>query len=97
MGKRSYLVVDARSSDSEAMGRYRQLAQIAVEKFGGRYLIRGGVVEVLEGKWQPERLVVVEFDSSEKARAFYDSPEYHEAREARRGVSDFQMLLVEGY
>jgi uncharacterized protein (DUF1330 family) len=97
VSKRGYLVVEARSSDPGAMGRYRDLAQIAVEKFGGCYLIRGGAVEVLEGKWQPERLVVVEFDSPEKARAFYDSPEYRDAREARQGVADFQMLLAEGY
>jgi uncharacterized protein (DUF1330 family) len=93
----AYLVVDARSTDPAAMAEYRRLAQIAVARFGGRYLIRGGACEVLEGGWRPERLVVVEFESMEKARAFYDSPEYGAAKEARAGASDFQMLLVEGY
>jgi uncharacterized protein (DUF1330 family) len=97
VSKPGYLVVDAKSSDPQAMARYRELAQVAVEKFGGRYLVRGAPYEVLEGSWRPQRVVVVEFPSMEKARAFYDSPEYRAAREARAGVSDFDMLLVEAY
>ena len=98
MSKPGYLVVDARSSDPQAMARYRELAQAAVEKFGGRYLVRGAPYEVLEGEgWRPQRLVVVEFPSLDQARAFYASPEYRAAREARAGVSDFDMLLVEAY
>jgi uncharacterized protein (DUF1330 family) len=91
------MVVDARSSDPERMVEYRRLAQAAVEKFGGRYLVRGAAYTTLEGSWQPERLVVLEFPSMEVARKFYDSTEYGVARSARRGVSDFDMLLVEGY
>ena len=97
MSKPAYMVVDARSSDPERMADYRRLAQIAVEKFGGRYLVRGGVYETLEGSWQPQRLVVLEFPGMDAARTFYDSPEYVAARNARAGVSDFDMLLVEGY
>ncbi|MCX7148789.1 MAG: DUF1330 domain-containing protein [Rhodocyclales bacterium] len=97
MTKPAYLVVDARSSDPERMVEYRRLAQAAVEKFGGRYLVRGAAYTTLEGSWQPERLVVLEFPSMEIARIFYDSPEYGEARSARQGVSDFDLLLVEGY
>lgn len=94
---RAYLVVDARAKIPGQMDEYRQLAQQAVEKFGGRYLIRGARCEILEGEWCPERLVVVEFPDAQHARDFYDSPEYRAAREARAGVSDFQMLLVNGY
>ncbi|MCK9382095.1 MAG: DUF1330 domain-containing protein [Sulfuritalea sp.] len=97
MSKPAYLVVDARSSDPERMAEYRGLAQIAVDKFGGRYLVRGSPYTTLEGSWQPQRLVVVEFPSMDAARMFYDSPEYVAARTARAGVSDFDMLLVEGY
>ena len=93
----AFLVVDAKSSDPEQMLQYRQLAQAAIEQFGGRYLVRGGAYEVLEGGWHPERLVVVQFDSAEKARLFYDSPEYRAARHARENCSRFDMLLVEGY
>lgn len=98
MSKPGYLVVDAKSSDPQAMARYRELAALAVGKYGGRYLVRGGAYEVLEGQtWRPQRLVIVEFPSLAKAREFYDSPEYRAARAARAGVSDFDMLLVEAY
>ncbi len=97
MTKPAYLVVDAKSSAPERMGEYRRLAQVAVEKFGGRYLVRGSACEQLEGEWQPERLVIVEFPHREAAKSFYDSPEYVSARMAREGVSNFDMLLVEGY
>ncbi|MDK9725385.1 MAG: DUF1330 domain-containing protein [Sterolibacteriaceae bacterium MAG5] len=97
MSKPAYLVVDAKGSDPQKMAEYRRLAQIAVEKFGGSYLVRGGAYEVLEGSWRPERLVVVSFPDMAAAGAFYDSPEYIAAREARAGASDFDMLLVEAY
>jgi uncharacterized protein (DUF1330 family) len=92
----AYVIVDAKSSDPERMNEYRRLSSTAVAKFNGRYLVRGGAYELLEGDWRPERVVVVEFESMEKARAFYDSPEYVAARRARDGCSRFDMLLVEG-
>jgi len=94
---KAYLVVDAKSTDPARMAEYRRLSSIAVDKFGGRFLVRGGPYEVLEGEWQPQRLVVIEFECREKAQAFYDSPEYVAARAARAGVSSFDMVLVEGY
>ena len=97
MTKLAYMVVDARSSDPERMVEYRRLAQIAVEHYGGRYLVRGAPYETLEGSWQPQRLVVLEFPGMAAARSFYDSPEYRAAREARAGVSDFDMLVAEAY
>ena len=97
MTKPAYILVDARSSDPERMVEYRQLAQSAVAAFGGRYLVRGAPYETLEGNWQPQRVVVLEFPSMEAARKFYDSPEYGVARRVRDGVSAFDMLLVEGY
>ncbi|MBI4983906.1 MAG: DUF1330 domain-containing protein [Rhodocyclales bacterium] len=97
MSKPAYIVVDARSSDPQRMAEYRRLSQIAVDKFGGRFLVRGNPYEVLEGNWQPQRLVVVMFPDLEAAKAFYDSPEYLAARQARAGIADFDMLLVEGY
>ena len=97
MSKPAYLVVDARASDPDRMVEYRRLAQAAVEQYGGRYLVRGSPYTTLEGSWQPQRLVVLEFPSMDAARMFYDSPEYFAARTARAGVSDFDMLLVEGY
>jgi uncharacterized protein (DUF1330 family) len=97
MNKPAYLVVDARVTDPDRMLKYRELAGIAVANYGGRYLVRGGMVESLEGDWRPERIVIVQFDSAETVRRFYDSPEYRAAREARDGAAEFDMLLVEGY
>ncbi len=97
MTKPAYLVVDAKSSEPGMMGEYRRLAQLAVEKFGGRYLLRGGGYELLEGAWRPDRLVVVEFPSLGAAKSFYDSSEYLAARKAREGIAEFDMLLAEAY
>jgi uncharacterized protein (DUF1330 family) len=97
MSKPGYLVVDARSSDPKRLAEYRKLAEVAVAAYGGRYLVRGAPYETLEGSWQPQRLVVLEFPSMDAARKFHDSPEYGAARASRAGVSNFDMLLVEGY
>ncbi len=96
MSKPAYLVVDARVHDAERILRYRELAEIAVARFGGRYLARGGATETLEGGWAPQRLVIVAFPSMEAARSFHDSPEYRAARAARAGIADFDILLTEG-
>ena len=79
----AYLVVDIKVKAPQQILKYRELAQQAIARHGGRYLVRGGKSITLEGDWQPERLVVVEFASLEQARLFYDSPEY--SRSARRG------------
>jgi len=97
MSNPAYLVIDAKSSDPERMADYRRLSSLAVEKFGGRFIVRGGAYEVLEGDWRPQRLVVVELPDTERARAFYASPEYVAARQARADISSFDMILVEGY
>ncbi len=92
----AYLVVDIKVKDPQKILKYRELAQVAVAQYGGRYLVRGGACITLEGGWQPERLVIVEFPSLEQGRLLYDSPEYLAARAARAGAADFDMLLVEG-
>ncbi len=71
---------------------YKRLASAAIAAHGGRYLVRSGKSEVLDGDWQPRRLVVLEFDSVEKAKAWRNSPEYAEAKKVRdtcaRGTHD---------
>ncbi len=92
----AYLVVDATVTDPQRFLEYRELAQVAVAQYGGRYLVRGGKTESLEGDWRPNRLVIVEFPSVEQIRLFYDSPEYLAARAARAEAADFAMLAAEG-
>ncbi|WP_353739427.1 DUF1330 domain-containing protein [Accumulibacter sp.] len=73
------------------------MAQAATAQYGGRYRARGGRVEVLEGgRTKPERRVIIEFDSLEQAKRFYDSPEYQATRAARRGAAEMNVLVVEG-
>lgn len=93
----AYLLAEASVTDPVAYETYKQLAQTAIAQYGGRYLVRGGVSEVLEGGWsKPPRLVVVEFESVEQAKKFYDSPEYRAARAARKEAADMNMLVVQG-
>ena len=94
---KGYLIANATVHDAVAYEGYKTLAAAAIAQYGGRYLVRGGTLDVLEGQWTgAPRLVIVEFDSVEQARKFYDSPEYRAAREARAGAADMDMLVVEG-
>ncbi len=92
----AYLVVDIEITNPVRFEEYKKLAPAAIAKYGGRYVIRGGAYEAVEGNWKPERLTVVEFDSMEKAKAFYNSPEYAVAIKARAGAANFKALLVQG-
>jgi uncharacterized protein (DUF1330 family) len=91
-----YLVVDIDVTNPVQFEEYKKLAPAAIAKYGGRYIIRGGAYEALEGDWKPQRLTIVEFDSMEIAKAFYASPEYKVAIEARAGAAKFKALLVQG-
>jgi uncharacterized protein (DUF1330 family) len=92
----AYLVTTITVTNPERFQEYRKLAGPAVAQYGGKYLVRGGERTVLEGKFEANRLVVVEFPSSEDAKTFYNSPEYQAARQKRIGACDFNMVLAEG-
>jgi uncharacterized protein (DUF1330 family) len=92
----AYVVVEIEVSDAERYETYKQLAPPAIAAYGGRYLVRGGGVEALEGDWSPKRLVVLEFPSAERARAWWSSAEYEQAKSLRQACAHTQMILVEG-
>ena len=92
----AYVLVDCEVTDPVRYENYKKLAPPAIAKYGGRYLVRGGAVSVLEGEWQPSRIVVLEFPDADAARRFYDSPEYRSARAERAGAANMKLLLVEG-
>ncbi|HEX9195157.1 MAG TPA: DUF1330 domain-containing protein [Azonexus sp.] len=97
MTQKGYLIVEAKVSDPEAYEIYKGLAQAAIAQYGGRYLVRGGAVEILEGSWTKlPRLVIVEFESVDQARRFYHSPEYQTARKSRERIAEMNMLVVAG-
>jgi uncharacterized protein (DUF1330 family) len=92
----AYVIVQIEVTDPQRYEEYRRLAPAAIAAHGGRYLVRGGAQEVLEGGAQPERTVVLEFPSADQARRFYRSAEYEAAKRARAGAARMTMLLVEG-
>jgi uncharacterized protein (DUF1330 family) len=93
----AYIVLDVVVRDPLAYEGYKQLAGATVAAYGGRYLVRGGAAETLEGSWQPSRLVILEFPSVEQARTWWTSPEYEPAKAIRQGCATTEMLLVEGH
>lgn len=96
MTAKGYLIAEAQVSDPVAYERYKELAQAAIAEYGGRYVVRGGACEVLEGGWSPRRMVIVEFESVEQAKKFYHSAAYRAAREARSEAAEMNMMVVSG-
>jgi uncharacterized protein (DUF1330 family) len=92
----AYIVVDISIEDPASYERYRALAPPSIGVYGGRYVVRGGTMETLEGAWQPQRLVILEFANAERARAWWDSPEYAEAKALRQSCASTDMVLIEG-
>ena len=92
----AYLLVDIEVTDPGPYEDYRRQVPPSVEKYGGKYLVRGGELETLEGDWIPKRLVVLEFPSLEKAKQWYDSEEYRPLKELRAKATNSKMVLVEG-
>jgi uncharacterized protein (DUF1330 family) len=91
----AYIISDLTVRDAEAIKEYRTRAAASIAQHGGRYLVRGGAVERLEGAWQPN-IVVVEFPDAESARRWYRSPEYALALEVRDFALTRNLILVEG-
>ena len=91
-----YVIANVSVTDPEQYEEYKKWSTEAQRVHNGRILVRGGKVEVMEGDWQPDRVVVTEFPSFEAAKAFYDSAEYLRARKAREGAAIMRLVVVEG-
>ena len=92
----AYIIANVRVTDPAQYEEYKKLSSLAMRAHGAEVCVRGGPVQVLEGDWQPDRLVVLKFPSVGQARTFYDSAEYSRARQAREGAAVMRMILVEG-
>jgi uncharacterized protein (DUF1330 family) len=92
----AYVIANVTVKDPVRYEEYRRLVTPTVEQFGGRFIARGGKVELLEGAWNPARVVILEFPSVERARTWWQSPEYSEARAIRQATSEGTLLIVEG-
>ena len=91
-----YAIVDTNVSNATEYEKYRQAAAPLVAQHGGRYLVRGGQHKVLEGNWQPHRLVLLEFPTREQAMAFWNSPEYVAVKRFRQESAQLDIVLVDG-
>ena len=76
----AYVILDITVNDPAKYEDYKKLAPPAIEAYGGKYLVRGGSMEILEGDWKPNRVVILEFQSIEMAKNWINSPEYSDAR-----------------
>ncbi len=92
----AYVIVDITVTDPVGYEEYKKLAPPAVAAYGGKYLARGGKVETLEGDWAPTRLVILEFESAERAKQWLESPEYSAGRQLRHKTATSNMIVVEG-
>ena len=91
-----YIIANVRVTDPVQYEDYKKWSSAAMQTHGAEVCVRGGKVEVLEGDWNPGRTVILKFPSFEAAKAFYDTPEYLRAREAREGAAIMRMVCVEG-
>ena len=92
----AYLIANVDVKDAAAFEEYRKQVPATIAKHGGRYLVRGGRVERVEGTWNPKRIVVLEFPSIEQARRWYDSEEYREPKALRLKAGQADMIFVDG-
>jgi uncharacterized protein (DUF1330 family) len=92
----AYVIVETDIHDPEQYEQYKAASPGAVAAGGGTFVVRGGEIAVLEGDWEPSRLVVLEFPDLETAKRFYESEVYQEAKKLREGAANLRMVAVEG-
>jgi uncharacterized protein (DUF1330 family) len=92
----AYFIAEVQVTDPISYDEYRPLAAASIARFGGRFVVRGGKVDLLEGGPEPERIVVIEFSDADAARRWYHSDEYQKALKIRQSASRGRVFLVEG-
>jgi uncharacterized protein (DUF1330 family) len=92
----AYIIVDLTVTDLPAMEEYRKRVPATLTPYGGRFLVRGGAHQTIEGDWKPNRLVVLEFPSLDQAKRWYASEEYREPLAMRLRAGRANMVMVEG-
>jgi len=92
----AYVIAETDVTDPERYERYRAASPAAIAAGGGRFVVRGGEIAVLEGDWNPSRLVVLEFPDLDAAKRWYESEQYQEAKRLREGAENLRMVAVQG-
>ena len=92
----AYVIADVKIEDPVQYEDYRKMVPATIAAYGGRFIARGGRTEVLEGEWRPNRVVIIEFESVERAKEWWASEEYRAARDLRQRTSTGSLIVVEG-
>jgi uncharacterized protein (DUF1330 family) len=92
----AYIIADVTTTDQATMDEYRKQVPATVAKYGGRFLVRGGAHETVEGTWKPNRLVIIEFPSLARAREWYDCAEYKGPKDLRIKAGRTNLVMVDG-
>ena len=92
----AYIIVEIDVLDPVGYEEYKKLAGATVKKYGGKYIVRGGKAEVLEGDWKPKRIVILQFESLARAKEWLHCDEYREPRKMRHRTAKTNMVVVEG-
>jgi uncharacterized protein (DUF1330 family) len=92
----AYVIVETDIHDPAQYEQYKAASPAAVAAGGGRFVVRGGELAVLEGDWEPTRLVVLEFEDLEAAKRWYESPAYQDAKKLREGAANLRMVAAQG-
>ena len=92
----AYIIADVTVTDPATMDEYRKQVPATVTKYGGRFLVRGGAHQTVEGEWKPTRLVILEFPTMDAARRWYDSEEYRGPKALRVKAGRTNLVMVEG-
>ncbi|MEK7344685.1 MAG: DUF1330 domain-containing protein [Pseudomonadota bacterium] len=91
-----YIIANVQVTNPTQYEEYKKWSTAAMQTAGAEVCVRGGQVQVLEGDWAPERIVILKFPTFDAAKAFYELPEYQKARQARAGAATMRMVVVEG-
>jgi uncharacterized protein (DUF1330 family) len=92
----AYILLDVDVTDPDKYAEYAQQAPTTLAAYGGKYLVRGGAAESLEGGWQPKRLVVLEFPDLERATSWWTSEEYRAPKAMREAAAKSRTVIVQG-
>ena len=92
----AYVIAQIEITDPAAFEEYRREVPPTLARYGGRFIVRGGESETLEGDWQPQRLVVLEFPSRAAAKAWWSSQEYAAPKALRQRSARSQLLIIDG-
>ena len=93
----AYMIVEVETTDEALMAEYRKHTPDLIAKFGGKFIVRGGMCVHLEGGWRPSRMVVLEFPDYAAAERFYDSPEYKPVLDMRLKAGKSKAIIVDGH